>query len=217
MVGVVAARARRGSLPRLVVDPVLVASTGRALVTAETVDAYRRELLPHALMVTPNLREAAVLAGEDPESVHTPQEMGVLAAAIHRMGATWVLVKGGHLPGVERTSGTGSPSLVPDVLFDGTRGVQTLLEGPHVETANTHGTGCTLSAAIAALLACGADPADAAATAKEFVRRALAGASSWRLGKGHGPLDPFGWTERGEAGAGRGSLPHNEHSTTSPG
>ncbi len=197
VVRVVAMRARAGSLPRLVVDPVLVASTGRTLVTEEAVEAYRCELVPHALMVTPNLREAAVLVGEDPEGVRDIEQMAELAVRIHRMGADWVLVKGGHLPGVDQTSDAASPSLVPDVLLGGESGEAgewTVLEGPHVETANTHGTGCTLSAAIAALLARGADPLEAVAGAKEFVRRALEGASGWRLGGGHGPLDPFGWS-----------------------
>ncbi len=108
-----------------------------------------------------------------------------------------MLVKGGHLPGVEQASDAASPSLVPDVLYGGEHGepcAWTVLEGGHVDTANTHGTGCTLSAGIAALLARGADPPEAVSTAKEFVRRALDGASAWRLGKGHGPLDPFGWS-----------------------
>jgi hydroxymethylpyrimidine/phosphomethylpyrimidine kinase len=194
VVGVVAARARAGELARLVVDPVLVASTGRTLVTAETVEAYRRELFPHALMVTPNLREAAILAGEDPAVVRGAEEMAELAAAIHRMGPRWVLVKGGHLPGVDGSSDTAKPTHVPDVLLDGARGRETVIEGPYVDTVNTHGTGCTLSAAIAAHLARGTEPTPAVVAAKQFVRCALEGASGWRLGKGHGPLDPFGWS-----------------------
>ncbi len=197
VVGVVAARAGAGTLPRLVVDPVLVASTGRTLVTGETVDAYRRELLPEALVATPNLFEAAILAGEDPASIRDTGGMIELAKDIHRMGAAWVLVKGGHLPGVEHASDAARPSVVPDVLFDGARGVSTVLEGPRVETVNTHGTGCTLSAAVAALLARGLEPHRAVVDAKAFVRRALEGATLWRLGRGHGPLDPFGWTEAG--------------------
>jgi hydroxymethylpyrimidine/phosphomethylpyrimidine kinase len=194
IVGLVAARAETGSLPRLVVDPVLVASTGRPLVTAETVDAYKGGLLRHALMATPNLREAAVLVGLDPSEVHGTREMEELAAEIHGMGPAWVLVKGGHLPGVEHGSDTATPSLVPDVLLDGDRGKATVIEGPHVDTANTHGTGCTLSAAVAALLARGADPERAVVVAKQFVQTALEGATHWRLGGGHGPLDPFGWS-----------------------
>jgi hydroxymethylpyrimidine/phosphomethylpyrimidine kinase len=193
VVAVVAARAALGSLPRLVVDPVLVASTGKTLVTPDTVDAYRRHLLSEALMVTPNLWEAAILAGADPASIVATGQMEELAAEIHRLGPPWVLVKGGHLPGVEHAPGALSPAVVPDVLFDGERGTVTVLEGPRVATVNNHGTGCALSAAIAALLARGEQPARAVLEAKAFVRRALEGASSWRLGSGHGPLDPFGW------------------------
>ncbi len=207
VVAVVAGRAASGSLSRLVVDPVLVASTGKVLVTPETVDAYRRHLLSEALMVTPNLWEAAILTGADPASIIATGQMEELAAEIHRLGPPWVLVKGGHLPGVERAPGALSRSVVPDVLFDGERGTATVLEGPHVETVNNHGTGCTLSAAIAAFLARDAEPAPAVVEAKTFVHRALEGASSWRLGNGHGPLDPFGWGQvRGE---------REEHAATS--
>jgi hydroxymethylpyrimidine/phosphomethylpyrimidine kinase len=206
VVRVVAARAGAGSLPRLVVDPVLVASTGAALVTPDTVDAYRRELLPQALLVTPNLREAAILAGEDPASVVGTRDMEGLANEVHRLGAAWVLVKGGHLPGVEQPSEVPAPPVVPDLLFDGARGVTTVLDGPRVETVNTHGTGCTLSAAIAALLARGAEPAQAVVEGKEFVRRALQRASQWRLGNGHGPLDPFGWSAGQPASTSRQSV-----------
>ncbi len=198
VVAAVAARARAEAFPPLVVDPVLVASTGRALVTADTVDAYREELLATALVVTPNVREAAVLAGTDPAAVRDVGAMAHLARRIHRFGPRWVLVKGGHLPGIEvgdPATGERIPIEVPDVLFDGS--VLTVLDGRRVETVNTHGTGCTLSAALTAYLALGADVAEAAAEAKRFVRAGLEGGAGWRLGRGHGPLDPFGWSASG--------------------
>src|SRR5664280_2179002 len=205
--------------------PVLTAATGRsdstAVISASTtstgtwctrttsavfwavtavmaVDAYRVELLPHALITTPNLWEAALLAGVDPSSVGNVDAMADAARRIHRLGPAWVLVKGGHLPGVESPVGAGTPKLVPDVLFDGEH--LTVLEGERIETPNTHGTGCTLSAAIAALLASGSDVPVAVASAKEFVRAALVGGRTWRLGRGHGPLDHFGWSARPRTG-----------------
>ncbi len=105
-------------------------------------------------------------------------------------------MKGGHLPGVEGDTAP-APPVVADVLFDGS--TVTVLEVPCVDSANTHGTGCTLSAAIAGLLARGLEVPDAVAEAKAFVAAALAGAASWRLGAGHGPLDPFGWSGTGHS------------------
>ncbi len=107
-----------------------------------------------------------------------------------------MLVKGGHLPGVGSDDGGPAPARVADVLFDGRE--VTVLARPHVDTPNTHGTGCSLSAAIAARLASGS-PVDAAITeAKDFVHAGLCGGASWRLGAGHGPLDHFGWASVGD-------------------
>jgi hydroxymethylpyrimidine/phosphomethylpyrimidine kinase len=117
--------------------------------------------------------------------------MADMARQIHRLGPDWVLVKGGHLPGVAYRAGQ-PPDQVADVLFDGT--TLTVLTGRRVDTPNTHGTGCSLSAAIAACLARGADVPTAVSEAKEFVLTALRGGARWRLGGGHGPLDHFGWT-----------------------
>jgi hydroxymethylpyrimidine/phosphomethylpyrimidine kinase len=207
--------AASGRLPRLVVDPVMVASTGRSLLADEGLEAYRRDLIPHALVVTPNLWEAALLAGVPYSEVQSIEAMVEVAREIHRLGPTWVLVKGGHLPGVEpRSAGQASgepsedrsedrhdrssdrPDEVADVLFDGTNVI--ILQGRWVDTANTHGTGCSLSSAIVAYLARGADVPHAVASAKEFVHDALVGGAQWRLGQGHGPLDHLGWT-RGTA------------------
>ena len=197
----VAARAAAGHLAKLVVDPVMVASSGRRLLDDGAVDAYRHDLVPHALVVTPNLFEAAILAGVEPVSDgHAGTgAMADLAVRIHGLGATWVLVKGGHLPGVHRSGAGPAPDQVADVLFDGTD--VTILEQERVTTRNNHGTGCTLASAVAALLATGLDVPTSVARAKAFVHDALVGAAGWDLGSGHGPLDPFGWS-RYRAGTG---------------
>jgi hydroxymethylpyrimidine/phosphomethylpyrimidine kinase len=193
-------------LPHLVVDPVMVASTGKALVADQCVDAYRTHLLPHALLVTPNLWEAALLVDVPAAEVRDVEAMVELARQIHRLGPTWVLVKGGHLPGVEREGASSGSSHaaagVPDVLFDGFE--VSVLTGARVETSNTHGTGCSLSAAIVAHLARGTDVPTAVAGAKSYVHDALVGSAGWHLGRGHGPLDHLGWSTGTRSGSGHG-------------
>ena len=194
VVDLVADRAAQGALPNLVVDPVMVASTGRRLLYDDAVEAYRRRLVAHALVVTPNLFEAAILAGVEPVADADVGTMGDLARRIHDLGPQWVLVKGGHLPGVHGSGGGPAPDRVADVLFDGVD--LRVLEDTRVATRNNHGTGCSLASATAALLARGADVPGAVAGAKRFVHDALVGSAGWTLGSGHGPLDPFGWSSR---------------------
>jgi hydroxymethylpyrimidine/phosphomethylpyrimidine kinase len=183
--------AAAGRLPNLVVDPVMVASTGRPLLPSGGIDAYWHRLLPHALVATPNLGEAALLAGVEPGSLGDVAALADAARRIHALGPAWVLVKGGHLPGVAWRADH-APDQVEDVLYDGSE--VTVLAAPHVDSPNTHGTGCSLSAAIAARLAAGDDVAAALRAAKHYVHAALVGGSSWRLGGGHGPLDHLGWS-----------------------
>ena len=170
--------AAAGALPNLVVDPVLVASTGRRLVDDDAIEAYRVSLLPHAAVVTPNTREATVLTGIVIDGV---DDMVAAARRIVTGGAAAAVVKGGHLAG----------DRAPDVLVVGDD--LHVLDAPRIVSGNDHGSGCTLSAAIAAHLARGAQVVDAVTEAKSFVRVALAGSSTWRLGSGHGPLDHLGW------------------------
>jgi hydroxymethylpyrimidine/phosphomethylpyrimidine kinase len=192
---VVSKRAAAGELPNLVVDPVMVASTGRPLLDEDGIEAYRRHLVGQALVVTPNLWEAALLAGVDPAQVTDVEGMARVARHLHALGARWVLVKGGHLPGVGPSDGsTTPPSVVPDILFDGHE--VTVLSGAYVPTANVHGSGCSLSAAIAARLASGCDVPTAVGEAKAFVTEAIRGGADWQLGNGHGPLDHLGWSTR---------------------
>jgi len=165
-------------LPNLVVDPVLVASTGRPLLDEGGVASYLELLLPHALVVTPNIREAALLTGAPVDSLDD------MVRAAHRLadtGARAVVVKGGHLAGDH----------APDVVVH--NGALHILDGPRVASLNDHGTGCTLSAATAAMLALDAELLDAITRAKAFVTTALQGSATWHLGAGHGPLDHLGW------------------------
>jgi hydroxymethylpyrimidine/phosphomethylpyrimidine kinase len=183
IVSEVALLADAGALPLLVVDPVLVSSSGQQLMEPAGVSEYLEQLLPRALVATPNLRETAVLTGVSVEDLANLEARVAAAEQIRSSGAEWVVVKGGHLTGsaVDVVSGP-----------HGTR----ILAGERVDTPNDHGTGCSLSAAVAAQLARGATVPDALGAAKAFVTRALEGGAKWRLGAGHGPLDPFGWSMR---------------------
>ena len=177
----VAAMAAAGELPQLIVDPVLVSSSGHRLLEPAGVDAYLRLLLPHAIVVTPNLREAAVLGGTTVEALGSVEARLAIARSIRETGARYVVVKGGHL-----TESADDVVAGPDGDF--------VLPGVRVHTGNDHGTGCSLSAAVAANLALGAELPSAIGEAKAFVARALAGSAGWHLGSGHGPLDHFGWS-----------------------
>lgn len=179
VVAVVADAAAHGRLGDLVVDPVLVSSAGASLFGADVTSAYLG-LIPRARVVTPNRLEAGLLTGA---TVRTVADMEAAAATLCDLGAEVVVVKGGD------AEDEGDRSV--DVVA--TRSAVVRLELPAVETPNDHGSGCTLSAAIAAGLARGDPPVDAVRAAKSFVHRALVGARAWRLGAGHGPVDALGW------------------------
>ncbi len=167
----VAEAAARLRLPFLVVDPVMVAKGGDRLLDAEAESAYPELLFPLATVITPNLAETEALLGQTVRSV---AEMREAARALHKQGARAVVVKGGHLEGD-----------AVDVFFDGWRMDE--LSAPRIDTPNTHGTGCTFSAAIAARLARGDDLPGAVRGAKAYVTEAIR--RSYAVGRGHGPLD----------------------------
>jgi hydroxymethylpyrimidine/phosphomethylpyrimidine kinase len=174
---VVAAAARNGRLPNLVVDPVLVSTSGSTLGAVSSVE----QLLPYAAVATPNLDEASALLGW---RVRTPDEMAEAAAQLGKRGAQCVVVTGGDLA---------DDAEAIDAVW--TAGGAWMLRAPRVPTRNTHGSGCTFSAAIAARLAVGEAVPDALTSAKEYVTRAIGASAQWRLGSGNGPLDHFGWTQ----------------------
>jgi hydroxymethylpyrimidine/phosphomethylpyrimidine kinase len=159
--------------PPLVVDPVFVSKHGDTLLADDAVGALRERLVPLATVVTPNIPEAEALTG-----IAIRDRDGMVAAAEALSGAATVMVKGGHLEGDES----------PDLVWSG--GTATWLEADRIPGRHTHGTGCTLSAAITAELAKGMDPADACVAGKRFVERAIAAGVA--LGGGVGPVNP-GW------------------------
>jgi hydroxymethylpyrimidine/phosphomethylpyrimidine kinase len=172
LVRLVAKAIRENGWQPLVVDPVMVATSGQRLLTTEAEDVIRESLVPLAALVTPNLDEAAVLTGRVVHDVATMERAG---ETLVRFGAAAALVKGGHLTG----------DTVTDILVtpDGVR----RFTRPRIPTGSTHGTGCTLSAAITAGLALSRPLETAVVDALDFVHRAIARAPG--LGGGHGPLD----------------------------
>ncbi|GAA1796028.1 bifunctional hydroxymethylpyrimidine kinase/phosphomethylpyrimidine kinase [Luedemannella flava] len=179
IVHAVAKLAAAGRLPRLVVDPVMVASSGDRLLEPEAERLYVAELLPRAAVVTPNLIEAEVLLQG---SIGTLAEQREAAVALGALGPSVVVVKGGHA--VRDAS-----SEAVDVVWDGTTIHE--LRAPRVDTPNNHGTGCTFASAVAAGLAKGLPTMAAVESAKAYVLRAVTAGASWSLGSGHGPLDHF--------------------------
>jgi hydroxymethylpyrimidine/phosphomethylpyrimidine kinase len=161
----------------LIIDPVMIASSGHALVKEEMITAMQQELFPLAVLVTPNLDEAAVLAGFPVRDV---QEMKRAAKQILSLGCQAVLVKGGHL----------KSNQVYDVYLDIT-GQEQVLQAPYITSHNLHGTGCTLSAAIASLVARGNSLVTAVALAKQYISQAIEAGREAVTGQGHGPLNHF--------------------------
>jgi len=162
----------------VVLDPVMVAKSGDALLKDSAVHALKTALLPRCQLLTPNLPEAARLLGLQSESgLEQMRQQGI---ALRQLGADAVLMKGGHAKG----------ETCVDLLID-RDGKETVYSAPRINTGNTHGTGCTLSAAIAANLARGLTMRDAVAEAHGYLHRAIAAADTLDIGRGHGPVHHF--------------------------
>ena len=177
VVACVAEAVRRHAVRRLVLDPVMVSTSGHRLLTPDAIDALRRELIPLAEIITPNVPEAEVLLNCAP--LRTLADLRSAARALHQLGPRIVVLKGGHLDGADSI----------DVVDDGVSQVE--LPAVRIVTKNTHGTGCTLSAAIAALLPRHERPIEAIRAAKAYLTGALAAADQLNVGKGHGPVNHF--------------------------
>ena len=165
----------RHGLQRVVLDPVMVATSGAVLIDNPAIAALVKELFGRAVLVTPNLDEAALLVGRP---LSSELDMELAAHELLGRGARAVLLKGGHLAG----------DVVCDLLMQ-QGGQPHWMRAPRIATANTHGTGCTLSSAIAAHLALGASLVDAVDSARLFVRAALEAGASVKTGAGSGPLN----------------------------
>jgi hydroxymethylpyrimidine/phosphomethylpyrimidine kinase len=175
IINAVASKLKRAAPVPLVVDPVMVATSGDALIAPDAVETIRRVLVPLATLITPNLPEAARLL--ETAEASSDAEIVAQARALHALGCRAVLIKGGH--------GVGDTAV--DYLYDGAQLLRFAL--PRIDTRHTHGTGCTLSAAVAALLALGASLTEAVERAKSFVWQGLQAGRSSGVGHGSGPVD----------------------------
>jgi len=169
----VAGELERHQVRWLVVDPVMVAKSGDSLLREDAVDVLRSRLLPLAAVVTPNIPEAEALTET---KIDSDADMRRAAEKIVGMGARTVVVKGGHREGP-----------ATDLFYDGSGFRE--FSAPRIDTANTHGTGCTFASAVAAGLARGMDVAESVALAKDYVTEAIR--RSFPIGRGHGPLNHF--------------------------
>jgi hydroxymethylpyrimidine/phosphomethylpyrimidine kinase len=161
----------------VVFDPVMVATSGHRLIESDTVAVFKKELFPLAQIITPNLDEAAILAEIE---INTPGDMKAAATKIMQYGCNAVLVKGGHLKG---------PDLF-DVYLD-KHGDERIFRSTAIDTRNTHGTGCSLSSAIASFIALGNDLNKAVTKSKLYVQHAIEHGKDVKTGSGHGPLNHF--------------------------
>jgi hydroxymethylpyrimidine/phosphomethylpyrimidine kinase len=175
VVNVVAQAIRRYRWRSVVLDPVMVAAGGDRLIAEETIAVLVRELFPLVTVVTPNLDEAALLLGRP---VQAESELAAAAEDLMKSGAPAVLLKGGHLRGAD---------VVDLLLQQGRAAVR--ISGPRIESRNTHGTGCTLSSAIACYLALGHELAEAVRQAHGYIYQAIAQGADVQTGRGHGPLN----------------------------
>lgn len=180
----IALKIKKYSLSNLVVDPVMVATSGDLLLKREAVESYKEKLFPLAEIITPNLEEAKVLTGaEDKENI----DFKLLAEELIKYGSSYVLIKGGH------AAETAENKKAVDLLYDGSQFVE--FEADYVPTNNTHGTGCTLSAAIASNLAEGMEMKVAVKKAKSFITGAIK--NNFTVGKGNSPVNHC-WNLKGE-------------------
>lgn len=173
IIDIVSQKIREHRLKNIVVDPVMVATSGDLLIKKNAVATLRKRLLPLATIVTPNIPEAEELTGM---KLRSANDIEKTAQMIVEMGASCVVIKGGHRSGP-----------AADLFYDGKR--FTVLKAPRIRTKNTHGTGCTFSAAIAAYLARGEKLDHAVALAKQFITLALR--RSFAIGAGHSPVHHF--------------------------
>jgi hydroxymethylpyrimidine/phosphomethylpyrimidine kinase len=178
IVEAVAAAINELDLPLIVVDPVMISTSGARLLDDDGIQMLRAELLPRCFVVTPNIPEAAVLSGRRIGSI---EDVRAAAYDIHQLGGSAVVITGGHANGDD----------IIDLLFDGS--LFTELQTMRIDTPHTHGTGCTFASALAANLALGCSLVDAFVAAQDYVGGAIRHALA--IGHGHGPLDHF-WKTR---------------------
>jgi hydroxymethylpyrimidine/phosphomethylpyrimidine kinase len=178
IVDAVAETLQKFQIRSVVLDPVMISTSGNYLLETDAIDRLKTKLFPLTTVLTPNLAEAEALVGRH---IRTIADMEAAARQLAQLGCQAVLVKGGHLEAEQST----------DVLYESFSGQLSHYSAPRIETNNTHGTGCTLSSAIAAYLAQGLELAPAIGEAKTYLQQALQQGQAYRLGQGYGPVHHF--------------------------
>ncbi len=161
----------------IVFDPVMVATSGDPLFESDAVETFRSVLIPRTRIITPNIPEAELLLGH---SISSQEDLPDAARELSRLGCS-VFLKAGHLDNDTLT----------DIFYNAETGKMLRLESPRIDTINTHGTGCTLSSALASYLALGCDCDSAARRAKDYITSALISGADYKIGHGHGPVNHF--------------------------
>ena len=178
LIRIVAGRLRKYNVNNIVLDPVMVAQSGDKLVEDDAVEAIKSELMPLATVVTPNIPEAEVLCGRP---LKEAEDLETAVKILATYGSTSILIKGGHDEGAEST----------DILFFPADDRKVMLSEDRIETRNNHGTGCTLSSAVAAYLARGDAIEAAVRNAKAYITEAIRAGAGYQLGHGHGPVHHY--------------------------
>ena len=178
VVNLVADMLEKYSIANVVLDPVMVSTSGHRLIEEDAVEVIKARLMPLARVITPNLPEAEILAGC---SITGEEDFDAVARRLSDNGAVSVLLKAGHLENDE----------LVDYFYNAEEDSMTRLPSRRIHTMNTHGTGCTLSSAFAAALAKGEDLTQAAISAKEYISQAIISGADYQIGGGHGPVNHF--------------------------
>lgn len=178
VVSLVADKIERYGITNVVLDPVMVSTSGHKLIEDNAIEIMKNRLIPLARVITPNLPEAEILSGY---TITDQQEFPQIATLLSHNNSTSVLLKAGHLNGDTLT----------DYFYNAEDGSMTLLPSKRVDTRNTHGTGCTLSSALAAALARGESLTEAAISAKRYIEQAIITGAKYDIGHGHGPVNHF--------------------------
>ena len=178
VVSLVADKIEQYGITNVVLDPVMVSTSGHKLIEDNAIEIMKNRLIPLARVITPNLPEAEILSGC---TITAQQEFPQIATLLSHNNSTSVLLKAGHLNGDTLT----------DYFYNAEDGSMTLLPSKRVDTRNTHGTGCTLSSALAAALARGESLTEAAISAKRYIEQAIITGANYDIGHGHGPVNHF--------------------------
>ncbi|KAI5821359.1 Phosphomethylpyrimidine kinase-domain-containing protein [Pyronema omphalodes] len=188
-IGAVATILKKYNVTKIVIDPVMVSTSGSKLIPDDAIEILQNEILPRTYILTPNIPEALVLLKKE-DTIKSVDDMKALAAELGDMGPKYIYLKGGHVPMMKngaRAVPNGTAEVCVDILYNSVDKHHAIIEKPFIDSKNTHGTGCSLASAIASNLAKGLEPLEAVKNASNYISNAISTAPNY--GKGHGPLN----------------------------